>query len=87
MVWLDSSCTLACTFVLTPIFSGKPCVIIEIMLDFFFFFFVKGVMVLNRFQKYVKLIERSKGPSTILKTQLSLACYKIPRGLREPCSI
>lgn len=85
MVWLDSSCTLACTFVLTPIFSGKPCVIIEIRLDFFFC--VKGVMVLNRFQKYVKVIERSKGPSTILKTQLSLACYKIPRGLREPCSI
>lgn len=82
----EFSCTLACTFVLTPIFSGKPCVIIEIRLDFFFFF-VKGVMVLNRFQKYVKVIERSKGPSTILKTQLSLACYKIPRGLREPCSI
>lgn len=54
---------------------------------FLFLFFVKGVMVLNRFQKYVKVIESSKGPSTILETQLSLACYQISRGLKEPCSI
>lgn len=38
-------------------------------------------MVLNRYQKYVKVIERSKGPSTILETKLSLACYKIHENL------
>lgn len=80
MVLLNSSCT-SC---IDANILRKPCVITRAMLDFFF---VKRVMVLNRYQICVKVIESSKGPSTILETQLSLACYQISRGLKEPCSI
>lgn len=70
--------------VLTPIFSGNLALLLK---QCWIFFFVKRVMVLNRYQICVKVIESSKGPSTILETQLSLACYQISRGLKEPCSI
>lgn len=81
MVLLNASCT-SC---IDANILRKPCVITKTMLNFFFF--VKRVMVLNRYQICVKVIESSKGPSTILETQLSLACYQISRGLKEPCSI
>lgn len=55
------------------------------MLGFFFFFFVKGFTVLNRYQTNINL--RPKKPSTILGTQYFLAFYKISRSSRESHSI
>lgn len=50
------------------------------MLGFFFFFFVKGFTVLNRYQTNINL--RPKKPSTILGTQYFLVFYKF-REVRE----
>lgn len=72
MVLLNSSCT-SC---IDANILRKPCVITKAMLDFFF---VKRVMVLNRYQIYVKVIERSKGPSgnpTFISVLPNIARFK-----------